>query len=89
VSTPERSCVGCRRKRAQADLIRLRIEAGRVRLARPGSPGRSAYLCPDPACLTAAGRRRALERAFRGRAAVDDQFVEAFSGVCAERKAVR
>jgi len=89
VDVPERSCVGCRGKRAQAELIRLHVEAGRVCLATPGSPGRSAYLCPDPACLTAAGRRRALGRAFRGPAAVDDAFVAAFATVCAERKVVR
>ena len=86
---PERSCVGCRRKRVQAELIRLHVEAGRVCLAVPGSPGRSAYLCPDPACLAAAGRRRAFGRAFRGPAAADDAFVAVFATVCAERKVVR
>ena len=89
MSVPERSCVGCRRKRAQADLIRLSVEAGRLRLARPGAPGRGAYLCPDPACLAAAGKRRAFGRAFRGPAAVDDEFVAAFAVACDERKAVR
>jgi predicted RNA-binding protein YlxR (DUF448 family) len=89
VDGPERSCVGCRHKRAQADLIRLRLEAGRVRLARPGAPGRSAYLCPDPDCLAAAGKRRAFGRAFHGPATVDDLFVDAFGRACDERKAVR
>jgi predicted RNA-binding protein YlxR (DUF448 family) len=89
VDGPERSCVGCRAKRAQADLIRLHVEAGRVCLAQPGSPGRSAYLCPDPVCLTAAGRRRAFGRAFRGPASVDEAFVDAFAKVCDERKVVR
>jgi len=89
VGTPERSCVGCRRKRAQNELIRLHIDAGRVRLAAPGAGGRSAYLCPEPACLTAAGKRRAFGRAFRGQAAVDDTFVAAFATACDERKVVR
>jgi len=89
VDGPERSCVGCRRKRAQADLVRLHLEAGRVRLARPGAPGRGAYLCPDPACLETAGKRRSFGRAFRGPATVDDHFVDDFARACDERKAVR
>jgi hypothetical protein len=67
----------------------LNVEVGRVRLARPGAPGRGAYLCPDPACLEAAGKRRAFGRAFRGPAAVDDEFVATFAAACDERKAVR
>ncbi len=86
---PERTCVGCRRQRPQPDLIRLGLEAGRVRLARPGSTGRGAYLCAEPACLEAAGKRRAFARAFRGPAAVDDVFVAAFVQACVERKVVR
>jgi uncharacterized protein len=89
VSEPERSCVGCRRKRAQAELIPLRLDAGRVRVAAVGAGGRGAYLCPDPACLAAAEKRRAFGRAFRGPASVDDQFVAAFGSACDERKAVR
>jgi predicted RNA-binding protein YlxR (DUF448 family) len=67
----------------------LSVEAGRVRLAPPGEPGRGAYLCPDPGCLEAAGKRRAFGRAFRGPAAVDEVFVDAFAMACDERKAVR
>ena len=65
LATPERSCIGCRRRRGQAALVRLKIEGGRVVPARPGSPGRSAYLCPDPRCLETAEKRRAFARAFR------------------------
>jgi uncharacterized protein len=58
-------------------------------LARPGASGRGAYLCPDPACLEAAGKRRAFGRAFRGPATADELLVEAFATACDERKAVR
>jgi len=34
-------------------------------------PGRGAWLCPDTACLLAARRRRAFERALRGPLAPD------------------
>jgi uncharacterized protein len=89
VNRPERSCVGCRRKRAQGELIRLCVDAGRVRLAAQGGGGRSAYLCPDLACLAAAEKRRAFGRAFRGPAGVDERFVDEFAKACDERKAVR
>jgi uncharacterized protein len=65
LAAPERSCIGCRRKRAQSELVRLKSEGGQVIPARPGSPGRSAYLCPDPKCLDVAEKRRAFARVFR------------------------
>ena len=68
---PERTCIGCRRKRGQAELVRLANEAGRVVPARPGAPGRSAYLCPEQTCLEAADKRRAFARAFRGPVIID------------------
>ena len=71
VSAPERTCIGCRRKSGQADLVRLTSEAGRVVPAPPGAPGRSAYLCPEQACLEAADKRRAFARAFRGPVVLD------------------
>lgn len=89
MARPQRTCVGCRRKRAASELIRLTVEAGRVRVAEPGTPGRGAYLCPDLACLEAAEKRRAFGRAFRGPATVDGGFVEGFGEACEQRKAVR
>jgi len=71
VVTPERTCVGCRRKRGQAELVRLTAEGGCVVPARPGSPGRSAYVCPDQSCLEAADKRRAFVRAFRAPVTLD------------------
>ena len=80
MSVPERSCVGCRRKRGQAELVRLKNEGGRVALARPGSPGRSAYLCPDARCLEAAEKRRAFDRAFRASISLDPAVRAAVEG---------
>lgn len=74
---PLRTCVGCRTRRPQDQLLRLHLDAeGRLRIDRTG-PGRGAWLCaadPGP-CLAAAIRRRALERAFRRRP--DEASVEA------------
>jgi len=68
---PERTCIGCRRKRGQAELVRFTNDAGRVVPARPGARGRSAYLCPQQTCLEAADKRRAFARAFRGPVVLD------------------
>jgi len=71
VATPERTCVGCRRRRGQDELLRLVAADGRVVPARPGAPGRSAYLCPEATCLEAAEKKRAFARAFRGPVTLD------------------
>lgn len=63
---PQRQCVGCRVMKDKKELIRVvRSQEGSVSLDFSGrSPGRGAYLCPDPACLARARKSRALERAF-------------------------
>jgi predicted RNA-binding protein YlxR (DUF448 family) len=68
---PARTCIGCRRKRGQAELVRLTNAAGHVMPAFPGAPGRGAYLCPEQTCLEAADKRRAFARAFRGPVVLD------------------
>ncbi len=68
---PTRTCVGCRTRRPQPDLLRLaRRSDGAVVLSGRRLRGRSAYLCPDEACLDRAIKRRAFGRAFRGQAVV-------------------
>jgi predicted RNA-binding protein YlxR (DUF448 family) len=79
VATPERSCVGCRRRRGQDELVRLVAAQGRVVRARPGAPGRSAYLCPDQKCLEAAEKKRAFARAFRGPVTLDPSVRDVFA----------
>ena len=79
MATPERTCVGCRRKRGQDELVRLVAEQGRVVKARPGASGRSAYLCPDERCLEAAEKKRAFARAFRGPVTLDPAVRDVFA----------
>ena len=71
MAAPERTCVGCRRKRAQAELVRFILEAGRVVPASAGARGRSAYVCPEVDCLETAEKKRAFARAFRAPVTVD------------------
>ncbi|NVJ28517.1 YlxR family protein [Myxococcus sp. AM011] len=72
-SGPVRMCVGCGSKRPQAELTRFVIGPGgaivvdRERLL----PGRGAYLC-GVGCMTAALKRKAFGRAFRGKAGLVD-----------------
>ncbi|HEY5836685.1 YlxR family protein [Streptomyces sp.] len=63
---PERTCIGCRRRAAKSDLLRVAV-AGDVCVPdhRGTLPGRGAYLHSDLACLDLAVRRRAFARAFK------------------------
>ncbi len=61
---PQRQCMGCRERREKRQLIRVvRGTDGTVMLDFSGrAPGRGAYLCPNPECLSRARRSKALER---------------------------
>lgn len=63
---PMRQCVGCQASRPKKELVRIvRGPTGEVSIDRVGKkPGRGAYLCPDPACLAKAQKKKALERGF-------------------------
>jgi hypothetical protein len=70
-------------------LIRCQVRDGRlVVVVRPGA-GRSAYVCPDQACLEQARKRKAFPRALRRAAEIDDGFVSAFERALAAREAVK
>ncbi|MER5640945.1 YlxR family protein [Kitasatospora sp. NPDC002227] len=63
---PERTCVGCRKRAAKHQLLRVvAVEGECVPDSRGALPGRGAHLHPDLACLDLAVRRRAFPRAFR------------------------
>ena len=59
---PMRSCVGCGEVKEKRMLIRvIRTPEGVVRPDSTGrANGRGAYLCPDPACVAKAEKRKAL-----------------------------
>lgn len=64
---PQRSCIGCRSVRDKGDLVRVvRTPDDRFVMDPTGkAAGRGAYLCPSPACLDAAVKRKSFDRAFR------------------------
>ena len=74
MSAPERTCVGCRRRRPRASLVRLvRARSGVVAVDRHGArPGRGAYVCADDvACVERALKPGRLAHAFWGTSVVD------------------
>lgn len=77
MSDPVRTCIGCRRRAAVADLVRtvaVSTPDGAAVLVDPRGrlPGRGAWLHPDPECLAAARRRNAFRRALRVPSALSD-----------------
>ncbi|QCU78524.1 DUF448 domain-containing protein [Citricoccus sp. SGAir0253] len=68
---PVRTCIGCRRREDHTKLVRVALDGvpgsrSVVPDPRRRRPGRGAWLHPDPACLQAALKRGAFNRAFRG-----------------------
>ena len=74
-----RTCVGCRRRAAKSELVRLVWQQTVVVDDRRRLPGRGAYLHPGPDCLALAVRRRSLGRALRVAAVDPDALVETWS----------
>jgi uncharacterized protein len=63
--TPTRTCLGCRGRRPQAELVRLvRRPDGRVDADR-AADGRGAYVCADPECVERALKPGRLAHAFK------------------------
>ncbi len=63
---PMRQCVGCNTSKPKKELVRVvKAPTGEISVDLTGKkPGRGAYICPDPACLTKAQKKKALERGF-------------------------
>ena len=61
---PIRTCIGCRQRRPQAELLRCVIDADAVVRIDRHAPGRGAWLCGS-GCIEPARRRKAFDRAWR------------------------
>ena len=67
-SAPLRTCIGCRKVRPKAALVRfVRGADGRVHMDDSGgrAQGRGAYVCPDPGCMGKALHAGRLGHAFK------------------------
>lgn len=81
---PQRTCIGCRKVRPKAELLRFVVLEGALTPDRDGiKQGRGAYLCMDAACLNAALKRKdVFSRALRARVGLPDAatLLEAIKG---------
>ena len=66
---PARQCIGCMTSRPKKELVRVvRAPSGEISIDLVGKkPGRGAYLCPNPDCLTKAKRKRRWSAALSSR----------------------
>ena len=65
----ERTCAGCGRKAAQAELVRFAERDGALVPGR--EPGRGAYTCRRLACFERAVSRHAFARVLRRKVTID------------------
>ena len=65
--TPIRTCVACRSSGGKSDFVRVvRSAEGVVRIDPSGkATGRGAYLCRTMGCLSAAAKKKRLDRVLR------------------------
>ncbi len=68
--SPERTCVGCRARAPQQQLVRLVVHGGSLILGRK-QPGRGAWIHPATACMQIAERKSAFGRALKFSGSLD------------------
>jgi predicted RNA-binding protein YlxR (DUF448 family) len=64
LAAPQRTCVGCRRVRAKAELVRLVRRSDGTVVRDACGRGRGAYVCPDLDCVARAAKPGRLSQAF-------------------------
>lgn len=65
--SPERSCIACREKKPQNELIKVALKKGEKEaiIANGYCEGRGAYVCRSMECINLAEKKRAFNRSFR------------------------
>ncbi len=65
--TPVRTCVVCRQGKSKEELLRvIKTPEGEIKLdIRGKSNGRGAYICRNAACISAARKKRGLEKSLK------------------------
>jgi predicted RNA-binding protein YlxR (DUF448 family) len=64
VTTSIRTCIGCRARKPDQDLVRVVVVDGDLVIDKRGQ-GRGAWLCRNESCVAAAAQSKAFSRAFR------------------------
>lgn len=76
--TPIRTCVGCRRRAPQSELLRFASVDGVLAQGR-ALPGRGVYTCRRLACFEQAHARRAFARTLRAPVEVDPALARLYT----------
>ncbi|MEE8574505.1 MAG: YlxR family protein [Thermodesulfobacteriota bacterium] len=78
---PMRTCIGCRKVKEQALLVRFVSKDGGLKVDKMGVlPGRGAYICPDLSCVGDALKNRYMfGRALKAEVEIPD--AETFRGL--------
>jgi predicted RNA-binding protein YlxR (DUF448 family) len=73
--SPQRTCVGCRRKDDQDHLLRIGRNKDRELVLTEGKEriGRGAYVCPQTACIDLTLKAERLSRALRAPVTVEEK----------------
>jgi len=69
---PVRTCIGCRKRDAAAEMVRLGLVNGEIVVAERSRVGRGASLHARPTCLESGLRPDVLSRAFKQRVTIRD-----------------
>ena len=78
MNAPTRTCAGCGRKAAQAELLRFVAIRGTLTHA-PKGPGRGVYTCRRLSCFERALDRRAFNRTLRQTVQVDPELTRLYT----------
>jgi predicted RNA-binding protein YlxR (DUF448 family) len=78
MAPPVRTCVGCRRKAPQPELVRFAAVDGRLQQGR-SLPGRGAYTCRSTACFERAWDRGAFRRVLRSAVLVEPELARIYT----------
>ena len=62
---PMRSCVVCRTKRTQSELLRIGYNSEKTEIYFNKGNGRGVYLCKQEECISAAKKRKSIARALK------------------------
>ena len=60
---PTRTCVGCRQRRPDSELVRIQLDGTKPVIGGRGA-GRGAWICADAACIETAGGSKAFFESF-------------------------
>ncbi len=70
---PERTCIGCRKKREVGEMVRICLDENGQLHSSTDSKGRGAWICKNGACFKAAMAKGRIERALRVKSIPDAQ----------------